>query len=112
KWRRLLRRDAANDMVADQINGRCLCHSVACSKAPPARNSVASPSRRPTSCRLGGGPPLPSPPGSESVGLRLMLNGAVNDISGLGPLKASAFGGIESFGSVIATIEGHASTSI
>src|SRR6266851_3386149 len=91
--------------------GRCVCHSVARSYAAPARISVASPSGRPTSCRLGGGAPLPGPLGIERVGLRLMLNGAVNASSGFGSLKELASGGIASLGKVAEAMEAHAITS-
>src|ERR1700676_2306182 len=90
---------AHDDNLPVYTGGRWLCHSVARSYAAPARISVASPSKRPTSCRLGGGAPLPSPPGIESVGLPLILNGAVNAISGLGSVNALASGGIASMGS-------------
>src|SRR6266851_3467445 len=91
--------------------GPCVCHSVARSYAAPARISVASPSGRPTSWRLGGGPPLPGPPGIERVGLRLMLNGAVNASSGFGSLNDLASGGIASLGKVAEAIEEHTITS-
>ena len=54
---------------------------------------------------------MPAPQGIERVGLRLMLNGAVNASSGLGSLKDVASGGIASLGRVAEGIEGHASTS-
>src|SRR5262245_49950894 len=88
----------STDSSLTQVGGRCVCHSVERSYVAPIRMRVASPSKGPTSCRLGGGSPLPAPHGIERVGLRLMLKGAVKASSGSGSVKDPASGGIASLG--------------